>query len=287
MSISPKNPPVPPPPAPPASASRGGRKTGTKFCCGCSCAALLLFGLLVGWVLWIVAAMGVAPIPLFSRLAYRVPEPIRVTEAETALKMPFDPAKLDALQDFKLKEGEEPTPEQLEQFEQLFDEQALQDLFAQLDTLGGSLTSNRFRFEITEGMLTATLRQAAAVAPKETSADAPSLFDLSRAQIAISESRGFEVFLPLANNAERSALRVYLLARATEDGRLDLDIRDLWLGNFHFPKWFTEPFNQGLFRKAVAALSPELAKYAILERLEIKDGSVTLEGELTSAFREL
>jgi hypothetical protein len=220
-------------------------------------------------------------------MAYRAPEPIRVVEAEAALSTPFDPAKLDALQDFELKEGEEPSPEQLAQFEELFDEQALQDLFAQLDTLGGSLTSNRFRFEITEGMLTATLRQSALAMPKETSAEVPSLFDLSRAQIAISKNRGLEVFLPLADNDQRSAIRVYLLARAAEDGQLVLDIQDIWLGNFHFPKWFTEPFNQGLFRKAVAALSPELLKYAVLERLEVGEGSVTLTGELTAAFREL
>ena len=289
MSRSPKQtgiPPVSPPVSVPAAyVPQANKRTGSKMCCGCLGGLFVILVLIVGWVLWLVAATGITSVPLLSRAAYEEPKPLRVVKAGEALKIPFDSEALHAFEGIEFKEGEEPSAEQLEQFEQFFDEEALKDLFVQLDDLGGSLSANRFNFVVTEEMLTGSLRQAGTNSTPDQQKD--TWVDLTQAQVAISEKDGLEVFLPLARNAQHSAIRVYFTPRVTDKQELDMDLREIWVGNMRIPSWFTGPFNEGLFRKAVAGMVPELAKYARIEELTIEEGSIALRGTLTEAFRGL
>lgn len=66
-------------------AVKKGSKSGNPLV---TCLVLVLgaFVLFLGWFVWSVASTGLVSIPLFSSLAYRIPEPSHVVEAGTPLE---------------------------------------------------------------------------------------------------------------------------------------------------------------------------------------------------------
>ena len=94
-----------------------------------------------------------------------------------------------------------------------------------------------------------------------------------------------EIFLPFYENAQRSAARVYVVPGLREEGKATLQVRDVWVGAWHLPEAITRAFDAGLFRRGVDALSQELVRYVVFTKVEVTEGVLRLEGEMTSELR--
>lgn len=216
---------------------------------------------------------GIVHIPVFS-LAYKEHQPIRAVIPDKKVTSLF-PA--DA---FKALEGlDQPGADTEAALNDLFNDENVQAFFKNLERTAGS-ASGKLSFSLTEGMLTASLRQAAAVAPKDAEGKAAAddqPVDLSQAQIAISAAQGVEVFLPLKDNPQHSSVRVYLRPSLV-DGALSVSLLDVWVGNLRVPPSFVKQLDEEGIQKAFASAAPGMKEHVNLTAVTVEDGAVKLEG---------
>lgn len=266
---------APPKPSPAPAAPTGIKNTPRGWWClgGCLAIPLALLLGVSGVGAYFVSKAGLAHIPVFS-LAYKEPQPIyAVTPDKNATSL----VPADA---FKALEGlDQPGADTEAILNDVFRKKNVQAFLANIQKASGS-ASDRLSFGLTEGMLTATLRQAAISVPKNTEGtqgkeDQP--FDLARAQIAISAQQGVELFLPFKNNPQHSALRVYMRPAAV-DGALTLSLVDVWIGNLRIPPSLVERLDVEGVQKAFASAAPQMKEHVELTSVTVKDGTVQLEG---------
>ncbi len=216
---------------------------------------------------------GIVHVPVFS-LVYKEHQPLRpvTPDKKTVALFPADA--------FKSLEGlDQPGADTEAALNDLFNDENVQAFFKNLEKTAGS-ASGRLSFDLTEGMLTASLRQAATTVPKtsegKTAAD-DQPFDLSRAQIAISSAQGVEVFLPLKDNKQHSSVRVYLRPSLV-DGALSVSLLDVWVGNLQVPTSFVKQLDEEGLRKAFASAAPGMKEHLDLKSVTVEDGVIKLEG---------
>lgn len=264
-----------PSPAPTAPTATGKKPNWGCWCLG-GCLAIPLV-LIVGVAsvgAYVAAKAGIANIPVFS-LAYKEHQPLRAVAPDTKTVALFP---VDA---FKSLEGlDQPGADPEAALNNLFNDENVQAFFSNLEKTAGSATG-RLSFELTEGMLTASLRQAAAAAPQTTGTtkegEPEQPFDLTRAQIAISEQKGVEVFLPLKNNPQNTAVRIYLRP-SLADGALTVSLLDVWVGNLRVPPSWVESLDRDGIQEAFRSAAPGMKEHLELKSVTVKEGAVKLEG---------
>lgn len=262
-----------PSPAPTSPTAKKPTNWGCWCLGGCLAIPLILALGVAGTGAYFASKAGIAKIPLFS-LAYKEHAPLRTVTPDKKV------ANLFPADAFKALEGlDQPGADAEAAMTELFNDENVQEFFNNLQRTAGSV-SGRLSFELTEGMLTASLRQAAAAAPKTT--DTPEKepeqpFDLTRAQIAISEQKGVEVFLPLKDNAQNSSVRVYLRPSLV-DGALTISLLDVWVGNLRVPPSWVESLDKDGIQEAFRSAAPGMKEHLQLNAVTVEDGAVKLEG---------
>lgn len=262
-----------PSPAPSSPTAKKPINWGCWCLGGCLAIPLILVLGVASTGAYFAAKAGITKIPVFS-LAYKEHQPLRSVTPDTKAPPLFP---VDA---FKALEGlDQPGADAEAAMEELFNDKNVQEFFANLERTAGS-ASGRLSFELTEGMLTASLRQAAAAAPKTPDAPAQEPeqpFDLARAQIAISEQKGVEIFLPLKDNEQHSSVRVYVRP-AVVDGALTISLLDVWVGNLRVPPSWVESIDRDGIQEAFRSAAPGMKEYLQLQAVTVEDGAVKLEG---------
>src|SRR3989339_660555 len=161
---------------------------------------LFVLVVLIGMALWTVAATGLVTIPVISKLAYQTPSPTYV-----------------------VREG---IP-----FETLLQQQIAAETVRRAYA-GDAAASNEFFISIPENTLTTELRDHL-----ETSGQ--TFADQDGAQIVVLGESGIELFLPLRDNAQETALVVRLTLSVTE-GMLRATAEDVRLGSWQMGSWLRE-----------------------------------------------
>ncbi|TAK03240.1 hypothetical protein EPO34_04185 [Patescibacteria group bacterium] len=217
------------------------RRSGRGRAIGCAVAglaALLLALIAAGWV---VAATGLAQVPLLTGAAYRVPQPAHaVIETE-----PIETYVSRALSDLlgtRLRQG------------------------------NGTLSDRRFSLVIPEGTFTASLRDALGRTDQN-------LVDAGRSQAAVTPD-GLELFLPLKDNRQGSAL-VLTLRLSAANGSLDAAVREVRVGSLAVPGPVTEAAFAPAVRQSLLPFTEAFGRYATLTGVSSEAGAIRFTGELS------
>jgi len=196
----------------------------------CGIIALVFLLAIMLWALWSLAATGLFNIPIFTSLAYSVPEPTREVSIGAPLETHFE------------------------------------------TQLSKGFSSKSISLSLPEDAFTATLRTVIEQSAKEQ-------FDVDSVQIAVLEDEGLEVFLPLANNKQESALKMILLVHE-EDGRLVGEVSKTWIGSYRVPGWMVNLFIEPVVKTGISTMSKALELYATVEQIEYNDASVIITGQI-------
>lgn len=233
----------------------------------------LAFGLVItGFALWFTAASGAARIPVLSSLAYEKSYPLRIVQPEKGSGLELISA--DALKAIE-EGGTDP-----QALDAVFSEEQMAALTKQFAKLSSGISANHLKIDLSEGMLTESLRQTAAsmkTASEASSKNEKPVFDLARAQIAVSKERGVEVYLPFLDNPQASSVRFYLRPSVL-DGSLRLVLTDVWIGNLRVPPSWANAFSRGALNDALNSVAPTLKQSLVLTTLDVDEGNVHLEG---------
>lgn len=205
--------------------------------------SLLLVVSGVVWCLWIVAASGLVSVPLVSRYAYpKAPEVTR-----------------------EVAPGDEP-------LETVITEAVSALLPERLQAGSGQLSDRSFDLALSERAFTASLQAALKQDPN-------TMFDTSRAQVAVLEGQGLEIFLPLAQSAQETALVVVLSLRI-QDGHVVFDLSRVQLGQLVLPAWLSDFVIAAPIEQGIAAFEDDVQRIVVISTLREENGSLRLIGEL-------
>ncbi len=202
---------------------------------------LVLVAMIFGGA-WVVAATGLVSVPFLTPIAYHEPVPARiVTPGQSAQDVLA--ASFQALITERLQAG------------------------------SGQMLDRAVSVTIPESALTASLRQGLEAAKYD-------FIDASRAQVSIDKDAGLEIFLPVAQNQERSAVRLRLLV-SEKDGMLAADVTEASLGSLQMPRWlaaaiFNPPLAQGL-----VIFNQDILKFVTLKEIRTDVGSLVIDGDLS------
>ncbi len=205
--------------------------------------ALLCFILVVSVCLaaaWFVAATGLVRIPVLSSLAYEKPEPTRVVEPGVPIE------------DLVKAEFEIQLTERFEQGMPLFDDQAL-------------------TFRVPESSVTSSLRSGM----EEAGVEPP--LDVSSSQVVISAEDGFELYLPIKDNPQETAVKV-VAKPYLDEGQLKLEIIDMRLGSASIPNWFITSIVGPIVQREIKEVTDRAGDYAGLSAIEYHQGEVVITG---------
>lgn len=112
--------------------------------------------------------------------------------------------------------------------------------------------------------------------------------DASRAQVAaIVEDGALEVFVPLANSKQKTAVVFDLLPSVGGDGLLVVELTNMRLGQLHLPDWFSHTFVKRPIEFAVNELNKNIGKYASLEKVEVVEEGLEMTGEISAEIIQL
>ncbi len=128
-------------------------------------------------------------------------------------------------------------------------------------------------FQIPEESLTATLQSV-------VSESASQQFIPDRVQVAVQEGQGLEVFLPLADNDNDSAITM-LLVVSTGDSGLMSELEWVRLGSYTMPRWMSNLFVEPIVRAGLLEMNRTLDTYVQIEAIEYKNRMLQLESRLT------
>ncbi len=204
--------------------------------------SLLLIASGVVWVMWMVAASGIVSVPLISRYAYPAPpKPTReVSSGEPLEGVLAD--EVNALLPERLQAG------------------------------GGQLSDRSFDLALPESAITASLRAGLEKDPN-------TIFDASRVQVAVVEGEGLEIFLPLAQSAQETAL-VILVSLQIEDGHVVFDLPRVQFGQLVMPAWLSEVVMTAPLEQGISAFEAELERMVAITDIRAENGVLRLTGEL-------
>ena len=207
--------------------------------------AMIFFAVLIFFIaagLWVVAATGVVYIPAFSRVAYTKPEPLREVTAGVPV-------------------------------ETYIQTLVTSELASRLQQGGGQLLDPVISVTLPENAITATVQSFS-----ETYGDI--LIDIQQAQVAISEEIGIEVFLPIKNSSQETAVNIHLMIEVL-DGDISIEVQDVWIGSLHVPDMLVSLAISSLINRNAAELNAQFGQYITLSEIDYQDGSVTLSGDLS------
>lgn len=142
-----------------------------------------------------------------------------------------------------------------------------------LQSGSGQIADRSVSVEIPETALTASLQQGLAAAKY-------GFFDMTRAQISSSAADGLEIFLPVAQNQQHTAIRL-TIGLSIDAGVLKAQATSVTIGALALPRWiagaiFDPPLAQGLVQ-----FNEDVLKYITLTRVQPTDGAVAIDGDLT------
>lgn len=200
----------------------------------------------VAAVLWLVAATGLISIPLFSRLAYEVPSPLRVVTPGVPLET-YIQSEVSEILTRRLYEGQ------------------------------GSLQDTSLEMHLTEQSFTASLRGLS----QEIGEGLP--FDISTAQVAIDTQKGAEIFLPFKENPQQTAVRLCVYA-SVQDGAISLEIKEAEIGALGVPVNMLNPLLHRVVEQNLQSLYAQLGSYVSLTSIAYEDGVMILSGNLAVTF---
>lgn len=122
---------------------------------------------------------------------------------------------------------------------------------------------------ISETTLTTELRDAL-----ETSGQ--SAVDASSAQVSVSEEGGVELFLPLRDNAQQTALTAVMSISVDGNGTPVAKAEDVSLGSWHVPGWLRDSVVNPAVKAAVDGAFQQLPDTVVLKSIRTQDGSVAV-----------
>lgn len=197
---------------------------------------------------WVLAASGFVSVPFVSAYAYREPTPTRIVESGEALDAVIS-SSLGNLLTERLQAG------------------------------GGELAERSFELVLPESAFTASLRAG-------LGNDANAVIDPDRAQVAILENEGLEIFLPFRNSETGTALVIVLPLRA-QDGVITFDAPNVRLGSLSLPGWASQALIVPPLAQGASAFQNAIAGAATVSDIRFTDGSVTLVGEFQVEIKEI
>lgn len=214
----------------------------------CAVIVFALIALIMAGIAWMVAATGFVSIPLFSRLAYEVPTPLRVVTPGVPIETYIQTEVSDVLVQ-RLYEGQ------------------------------GTLQETVVEVRLPEQAFTASLRsfseQAASGLP----------LDFSTAQVALDPQKGAEIFLPIKNNPQQTAIRLNVYA-TVQNGGIVLEVKEASIGSLPLPMSLLNPVIHAIVERNLQSLYAELGSYLRLSDISYEEGFMVLKGELTVEIQE-
>lgn len=207
--------------------------------------SLILLVVLVGvcvWGLWTVAATGLVRVPVFTDLAYEIPEPTRPVT-------PGVPA------------------------ETIMSEAFTSTLTRRLYEGGGTLSNRSISVEIEETSLTASWRSFL----EEGDFD---WIDASGAQVVVDPEVGVELFVPLLSSDLGTAATLTFDLRA-QDGNLVVTPTKIQVGKAKIPDVLIAVFLKPLLEAELAKLNAAMVGYAKISTIEILPRVISVSGELS------
>ncbi len=208
----------------------------------CAVIVFVLLGVVAAGIVWAIAATGLVTIPVFTRLAYEVPTPLRVVTPGVPIETYIQSEVSDTLMQ-RLYQGQ------------------------------GALEDTALEVSLSEQSFTASLRSLA----EQAGEGLP--FDFSLAQVALDPQKGAEIFLPIKNNPQQTALRLDVYA-TVQDGGIILDIKGASIGSLSLPLNVLNPLIHTVVEKNLESLYAELGSYVRLSEISYEDGLMILKGEL-------
>lgn len=214
-----------------------------------TCGALFLLVLvcLCVWCCWKVASTGLIEVPFFTNIAYEEPIPSRVVTPGVPVETVVS-AQISSTLASRLQQGD------------------------------GALGDRQISFSISEESLTASLRSL-------LEQSGTNLVDSSRAQVAIDEGRGVELFVPIRGNPRKSAL----VARVGVDagnGIAAITPTNIWIGNCHVPSFLVSMFLRPLIAREMKSVQKELSRFAEIKSISTSDGLMRIDAEFTVEIQE-
>ena len=198
--------------------------------------------ILAGWIAWCVAATGLFYIPVFSSVAFQKPEPIRVVTPGTSVEV-------------------------------LAESTFKSVLLQRLQSGGGKLLDRNIQLALPESSLTASVR-------KTLEGSVIGLIDPSAAQIAVLPDQQFELFIPLKNGTQKTAVTARFNIAANH-GVMTLTLKDVFVGSFHAPLLLVGSLVESYVNNQLASINQSLGSYMEVDALSYKQGSVLLSGVFT------
>lgn len=208
----------------------------------CSLALLALLVAVGLWVGWIVASTGLVRVPLFTSLAYEIPTPTRPVT-------PGVPAEV------------------------ILQETFTNTLTRALYEGGGTLTNRSITIELEETSMTASLRSLL----EESDL---TWLDSSQTQVVVEPEVGVEVFIPIENSPQSTAITLVFNLGAQE-GNLVVAPTDIFVGNARVPDIITTVFLQPFLETELAKLNAAMVGYASIHRIELLPRAISINGELS------
>ena len=101
--------------------------------------------------------------------------------------------------------------------------------------------------------------------------------DASQSQIAVIDGEGLEIFLPLAQNKHKTALRLYLTIR-DDEGSFEPEVTEFFIGSRKVPTWATRMLASPFLEQGFAPVEEELRIYLDSPTIEFADQAVILKG---------
>ena len=215
------------------------RKRRPLVTCAVIVFAIILF--LIAAALWIVASTGVVMLPAFSRLAYDVPQPVRVVSPGVPVETYVQTV-------------------------------VSEEIVKRLYSGQGVLADETMSITLPENALTATLQSMGDVVGMD-------LFDIEESQVALDETIGAELFFPFKNSEQQTAVRLHMMAVA-EDGVVTIEVRDVWVGSLHVPMWLVGVAADAYLKNGLVELNEQMGQYVRINEIEYDNGSMTLSGDL-------
>lgn len=209
-----------------------------------SCAVIIVVVLLIVFVagLWLAAATGLYSIPLISSVAYIQPQPDHRVIPGTAVEV-FVSNLLES------------------------------EITQRLQAGAGTISDRSINISIPEASFTKSIQNIMADSGDQT-------FDHLQSQISISDETGFELFMPLLDSQQGSAITINFVPKLV-DGLIRVDITSLQVGSLKIPQFITRLAISRPVDARLQEFNRELGRFATFDDLVINEGSISLSGELT------
>lgn len=225
----------------------GNRKS--KFALGCLIIFVLAVLAVLGLGAWTLAATGLVRVPVVSSWAYEVPAPAHAVEPG----LPLDTKINDDL---------------------------TAEINRRLIAGGGQIKNRTISLDLPEESFTALFKSLIEQSGVEE-------ISSKGAQIAVLPGQGLELFLPLADNPQQSALIVWLRVVPDAQGLLDIKVDHIQLGAFDMPGYLYGPIIQPVIQQNMEQLNREWGRYATFQDIEYETGNVKVIGTIAVEILDL